>query len=54
MPPLVWIEAELRYWLPALVRCRRVLEGRFVLNLHFGLMSLAIAAMYYNLLNDPC
>ena len=52
VPPLAWIQDELRYWMPALVRYRLPAVGMWSLEIRFGRVVMAIATMYYDLLHD--
>ena len=50
VPPLDWVESELRYWMPALVRYPYPTSGPWSLDIRFGRVVLAIIVMFYDLL----
>ena len=52
VPPLEWVERELRYWMPALVRHCFPARGHQSIEIRFGILVLAVESMYYDLLHD--
>ena len=50
IPPLPWLEDELRYWMPALAReCCPYCPTPWGVDLRLGLVVLAVATMLYDI-----